>query len=556
MRKHQFSIAFLLILTLLLAACTPADAPADGSNAGDVEVAALTAPGHYPIVEAPVTLKVLMRGHAIVEDFNTNEFTKWYSEKTGVNIEFEIAPPGTEKEKLTLAIASGDLPDIIVGFGGSQFGVDASTMAIYGAQGLFVPLNDLIEEYGVETKNVYEGSPLVKDIITSSDGNIYGLPHVNECYHCFYAQRAWINTVWLDNLGLEMPETTDDLLNVLMAFKEQDANGNGDPDDEIPLAGATTGWNTNLDGFLMQPFVFSEQFNNNRYLVLENGVISSVVDTEGWREGLQYLQTFYSNGLFGEESFTQEHTQMRQLVETEGEPILGMAIAGGPNVLASLAGERWKEYKAVAPLEGPSGLRQAAYNPWGIRSGDCVISATSEYPEVAFRWCDGLYDRETTLFSIFGIENEQWKWAEAGDIGLNGEPAIWHRLSTFGELQNVHWAQVGPTYRPNHLRLGEKVRNPEDLEVVLYSETNTKYEPYARGVEDIIPPLAFTEDQSIELADIQLSVVDHVTQMSAQFILGQADLDADWDSYVETLNTLGLPRMVGIYQEAYDAFGQ
>lgn len=154
------------------------------------------------------------------------------------------------------------------------------------------------------------------------------------------------------------------------------------------------------------------------------------------------------------------------------------------------------------------------------------------------------------------LENEQWKWAEGGDIGLNGEPAIWHRLSTFGELQNVHWAQVGPTYRPNHLRLGEKVRNPEDLEVVLYGETNTKYEPYARPVEAIIPPLAFTEDQSIELTDIQLSVTDHVTQMAAQFILGQADLDAEWDSYVETLNTLGLPRMVEIYQEAYDAHGQ
>ena len=144
-----------------------------------------------------------------------------------------------------------------------------------------------------------------------------------------------------------------------------------------------------------------------------------------------------------------------------------------------------------------------------------------------------------------------------GDIGLNGEPAIWHRLSTFGELQNVHWAQVGPSYRPNHLRLGEKQRGPEDLEVVLYRETNQKMEPYARGIEDILPPLSFSEEQSIELTDIRLSVTDYINESAAQFVLGQLDVDADWQTYLDTLESLGLPRMVQIYQESYDAkYGQ
>ena len=43
--------------------------------------------------------------------------------------------------------------------------------------------------------------------------------------------RAWINQTWLDNLGLEMPTTPEELYTVLKAFKEQDANGNGDPGD-------------------------------------------------------------------------------------------------------------------------------------------------------------------------------------------------------------------------------------------------------------------------------------------------------------------------------------
>ena len=91
----------------------------------------VSAPGEFPIVEEPITLDVLMLGHAIVEDFSTNTFTEWYSERTGINVNFSIAPPNEMQEVLSLTIASGDLPDIIVGFT-----VDPSTLALFGPQGL------------------------------------------------------------------------------------------------------------------------------------------------------------------------------------------------------------------------------------------------------------------------------------------------------------------------------------------------------------------------------------------------------------------------------------
>lgn len=535
MSKKLFALFLVLILALVMI---------PGSAAQEV-----TPAGEYPITTEPVTLKVLIQGHAIVEDFRTNAFTEWYMEKTGVQLEIEVTPPasgGGMNEALSLVLASGDLPDIILGFD-----VPLSTLSVYGSQGLFLPLNDLIDQYGFHIQEVYEGSPLVEPLITSPDGNIYGLPQVNECYHCYYSQRLYINQQWLDNLGLEMPQTTEDFFNVLVAFKEQDANGNGDPNDEIPFAAAATGGNTNLDGFLMNPFVYSEQFNN-RYLMMEDGVIAPAINTEGWREGLRYLNQMYQAGLFGEESFTQEHTQMRQLIENESAALLGALPAHNPSVFASIAGERWKEYTAVPALEGPSGLRQAAYNPYAVSSGRCVISANTAYPEIAFRFCDGFYDREATLRSVFGLPEEQWRWAEDGEIGLNGEPAIWRRLSTFGELQNVHWAQVNPSYRPNHLRLGEAQRGPEDLEVRLYSETKERMEPYARPLDDVIPPLSFTLEQATELADLELSLEDYIRQMEAEFVLGRADLDSGWDAYVSTLDTLGLARWVEIHQEAYD----
>ncbi len=519
----------------------------------------VSAPGEFPIVEEPITLDILMLGHAIVEDFSTNTFTQWYSERTGINLNFDISPPNEGQEVLNLTIASGDLPDIMVGFT-----VDPSTLALFGPQGLFLPLNDLIKEHGYFIKQVFEGSPQVRPLVTSPDGTIYGLPQVNECYHCFHAQRAWINQEWLDNLGLDLPQTTEEFFDVLTAFKEQDANGNGDPNDEIPFAAASTGWNTNIDGFLMNPFAFAEFLGSNRYLDMNDGVISTVANTEGWREGLRYLKRMYDAGLFGEESFTQPQEQLKQLVEGGDASVLGSVVAGHPGQFAILGQERWLKYVAIPPLEGPTGLRQSPYNPWGVGSGQCVINAQTEHPEVAFKWCDGLYERETTLRSVFGIpqweaaegEDGQWQWAEEGAASLGGDEfeAIWHRLSTFGTLQNVHWAQRGPSYRPNHLRLGEVRRDDAaGLEVVLFEETNAKVEPYARDIADVIPPLAYTTAQAAEVTDLRLGIDDYVVQMMAEFVLGRADLDNDWDNYVATLESLGIDRMVEIYQAAYDA---
>ena len=519
----------------------------------------VSGPGEFPIVEEPITLEVLMLGHAIVEDFSTNTFTNWYSERTGINLDFDIAPPNEMQAVLNLTIASGDLPDVIVGFT-----VDPSTLALFGPQGLFLPLSDLIEEQGHFIHEVFDVSPQVRPLITSPDGEIYGLPQVNECYHCFYSQRAWINSDWLENVGMGVPQTTDEFIDVLTAFKEQDANGNGDPNDEIPLAAATTGWNGNIDGFLLNPFVLSEFSGQNRFFELNDGVISQTVTSEGYREGLRYLKQLYSLGLFGEESFTQPMDQIKQQVEGGDAPTIGVVISGAHPNFANIGGDRWKKYVAVPSLEGPSGLRQAPFNPWGVGSGQCVINAQTEHPTTAFKWCDGLYDRETTLRSVFGVpqweaaegEDGQWRWAEAGEPSLGGDEfeSIWRRLSTFGSLQNVHWAQRGPSYRPNHLRLGEVRRDDTaGLEIVLFEQTKVNYEPYARAIEDLIPPLAFTTAQAAEVTELRLGITDFVAQMTAEFVLGRQDLDAGWDNFVATIEALGIDRMVEIYQVAYDA---
>ena len=104
------------------------------------------------------------------------------------------------------------------------------------------------------------------------------------------------------------------------------------------------------------------------------------------------------------------------------------------------------------------------------------------------------------------------------------------------------------------LSLGEVRReDAAGLEVVLLEETRVAYEPYARAIEDLIPPLALTRAQAAEVTELRLAITDFVAQMTAEFVLGRQDIDAGWDNFVATVESMGVNRLVEIYQSAYDA---
>lgn len=151
--------------------------------------------------------------------------------------------PAPGPNRKTLALVGGEYGDIILR---DKSATDAN-MAVtdeetYGPQGIFLDLTDLIDQYAPNIKAMMEKYPDVKAAMTSMDGKIYGLPYV---FHTATVQghTAFFSEEWMKNVGVDkVPETTDELYDMLVAFKEQDANGNGDPSDEIPFTcvGLTT----------------------------------------------------------------------------------------------------------------------------------------------------------------------------------------------------------------------------------------------------------------------------------------------------------------------------
>ncbi|WP_347835321.1 extracellular solute-binding protein [Gracilibacillus sp. JCM 18860] len=156
-------------------------------------------------------------------DLETNSFTKFAEEEFGINFEFETTSMdgAAAKERRQISLASGDYPDVyFLTEWVDQF--KANDLLKYGKQGVLIPLNDLIEEHAPNLQKVLEEHEEFRKITVAPDGNIYGIPQLEECFHCTWPNKMWINTDWLEKLDLSIPETHEEFKNVLTAFNEQD----------------------------------------------------------------------------------------------------------------------------------------------------------------------------------------------------------------------------------------------------------------------------------------------------------------------------------------------
>jgi ABC-type glycerol-3-phosphate transport system substrate-binding protein len=100
----------------------------------------IVAPIAGPPTEEPVSFSVVTMQNAGVSSFEDNRYTDWLEEKTNIHIDWQLVPEEEAEGRLNLMLASGEIPEMIFGI------VTPSQQALYGSQGLFLPLNDLIEE--------------------------------------------------------------------------------------------------------------------------------------------------------------------------------------------------------------------------------------------------------------------------------------------------------------------------------------------------------------------------------------------------------------------------
>ncbi|ONI73954.1 ABC transporter substrate-binding protein [Kribbella sp. ALI-6-A] len=550
-KRRSATIAGLTVLALALAACT-------GGGEEDPQSKPLPTITGNPAV----TIDVFAPQAA---DWNlaTNDFTKLVKEKFNLSFKWQNTTfdGGPAKEKRQISLASGDYPDLYLLIPWVDQFSQADLLRLSN-QGVVVPLNQLIDQYGPNIKKALDAEPEWKAMATAPDGKIYGLPQWVDCYHCSYQGKLWMNSSWLKKLGLEQPKTTEDMVKVLRAFKTQDPNGNGKA-DEIPLSASVR---DALIPYFMNAFIYNPQGtsgNNNSTLVLKDGKVDTQADKDGWREGLKYLNSLYKEGLIDKGAFTQNPDALQQQGDSGKVPMLGSATVLHLGIAVSIgaADGRDKQYDAVPPLTGPQGVNHTGYNFPSAPGATFVLTnkATPEEQIQAIKLLDYMFTDEGQINAFWGKEGKTWRKPQPGDVALDKslKPLFAQIPIKPGTAPpNSGWqalAQYNNT---------ERYRNSEAIATDIYSQAGYERRLFEatklyEGKEDksaIYPYWKVWIDPSLgsEIATLQTNIENYIQQNALQFITGSKNIDSDWDAYVKGLEGLGLKRYLEIQQTAYD----
>jgi putative aldouronate transport system substrate-binding protein len=544
-------IALLVITSMLLVSCTgaaPAAAPADGSQAAAGSEGA----------GGPVKIRIFSPQDPS-GDLTTNSFTQEAEEMFNIDFEWQVTPfdGNSAKEQRQISLASGDYPDLYMLIPWiDQF--SQLDLLKYGEQGVLLPLNDLIEEHGPNIQAALDNYPDFRAMAVAPDGNIYGLPQLIECYHCSYANKMWVNTKWLEALGLETPTTTEEFKAMLEAFKNSDPNGNGNA-DEVALSGSIEDYGVRPITFLMNGFIYDD---DRMHLILNDGKVDTVANKLEWKEGLAYIKSLYDAGLIDPGAFTQNASAYKQIGDNADAQILGAGAGMHPAIFVTTGDDApyGADYDAIPPLQGPNSAFSTFLSP-SVAGATFVLTnrASPEAQVAAIKLVDYMFTQEGQLRAHFGEEGRDWRRPQEGDVANNEdvEPIFATiPLAVGEEPHNSSWGAMAQYFQPKSFRDGwvqaTDIYSSDGYERRLQEATNL----YAgKESPDLFPFWRIWPDPATAdaVAMQRQNITDYINQNALQFVTGSKSLDTDWDAYVAGLEQLDLAGYLATMQAAYDA---
>lgn len=533
MKKSLITKSMLVLASaLILTAC---GSKSNGAASPDYELKNISFP-----LEEKVILKFMTGSSTLApKDPNDKLILQRLEEQTGVHIDWTNYQ-NDFAEKRNLDISSGDLPDAIHNDGAS----DVELMN-WAKQGVIVPVEDLIDDYMPNLKKILDENPEYRSLITAPDGHIYSFPWIEELgedkesIHSVN-DMAWINTEWLDKLGLTMPETTDDLIKVLEAFKTQDPNGNGKA-DEIPISFINDGGN---EDFKVLFGSFGEGDNDDHIVVSNDGIVDFTADNESYKEAVKFMRSLYEKGLIDTEAFEQD---WNSYVSKGGDQVFGLYFTWDKN---NVTGDN-ENYDILPVLAGPDGQKNVTRtNNIGFSRDRMVITSANQNLELTAKWIDAQYNP---------LQSVQNNWGTYGDSEQQN-------IFEFDEANQMlkHLPLEGTA--PTEIRQKTEVGGPLAILDSYYGSVTTmpddakwrldilkeNYVPYMNN--DNIYPKVFMEEKDLDrLAQIEADMKDYVTRKRSEWIT-KGGIDNEWDSYKAELEKYGLSEYLSIKQTYYDDY--
>lgn len=467
-------------------------------------------------------------------DFFEKGMWKELEEKHNINIEWDIYYYSDWAEQKSLLLGSGDLPDA---FWGS---ITLSDTDLAQNKEAFVELTDLIDTNMPNLKQIFNQYPEMLAAAKDRDGNIFSLVKKLPL-RPIVANNMYINQEWLDNLGLEMPTNYMELETVLQEFKNKDADGDGDPNNEYPFTQTAT-LDNDLRNLLL-PFGTMVSRSGNYMGLNDQGEAVFMPVEENYKEAVAWAHNLYKEGLLDPEIFTQDDSMASAKLEAEGGSQTGIFFAWTADAGVEANAPQFQTVPAIA---GPSGKRYAESDPsfLDISNRALVITNQCENPEVLLQWADEFYTDLASLQTFYGLIGEQ--------IKDNGD-------GTYSVLEPEDGTSMDTAAWSNSPRdFGPKFMEPSFQENVILPETQGDGKKLAIDLNEkyatkTFPVCHYTDDQLEKMAILVTDIYAYSEAQYAHWVV-DGGVEDEWDGYIEQMNAMGLQDLIAIQKDAYAAY--
>ncbi len=324
---------------------------------------------------------------------------------TGCHIEWQHPSASALAERFNVMIVSGEYPDAIV----YQWSKIKNGAQSYVEDGVLVDLTPYVETCMPNFSKYMEEHPELKKDIVTDDGKILYIPFIREDEKLATYTGTLIRKDWLDKLGLKEPANTDELYEVLKAFKTEDPNGNGKA-DEIPMGGVGFDSTTMGIGQLMWSFGTTWNFH------LKNNKVVYGPITKEFEEGLTYIAKLYSEGLIDPDYLIDNRSKYDAKFTND---TVGFGFGYQPSTYYSAMNDGSRLVKGIGYINGPDG-KKYSFNPSCVQLvTNTSLAVTTANKNVAgtLKWLDKFYAGDGYMYANFGQEGLSYEMK-------NGEPVF------------------------------------------------------------------------------------------------------------------------------------
>ncbi len=492
-------------------------------------------------LEEPVTINVMaMADPSVSVDYENMAFWKMVEEETGVKVNWTVAKADEFVQKKNLMFASGEYPDVI--FGG---GISADEEESYGVeQQILVPVDEYMNAESMPNYyGLLETRPNFMKQMVATDGHIYSISRAWEIGYTS-GGHYFINKQWLDNLGLSVPTTMDEFKAVLKAFKEQDPNGNGQADEiplELVLKDDASCAVTNLFGSFGQLDVPGHR-------ILENDKVVFSAVQEGYRKGLEWISEAYNEGLIDTESFSQDmSTYYAKIKGGNIGCFIGWRLGGMAHSFEGIE----EQFICMDP-PAAEGAEPVWYKTEASAMvGGAAITVANEHVAETIAWLDYLMDPDIAF------------QARQGNVGIyqeideNGKFVMKMKedgTAYTNEEINADCPGPGGLFFLTSDVIKEKYSLSDlHLEKYPYCEQYDKY--LCAQSPDLIDRGRLSQEDRDTRSRMKTDIDKFVDENTIRFI-SEGVTDSSWNTYLDTLNSIGLEEYLALCQKSYDAFNK